>query len=135
MSKYLLTAQKIIWDTLNGNISANVYDDVPDQAPGNPTQNMPYVVIGQDQSFPFDTDSWTGEAVTVELHIWSAYRGKREVKQLMSEIYDLLHQQPLTAAGVAVLDCLHTFSSITGMAADNYIHGMVRYRLTLTEVL
>lgn len=134
MSKFLLQAQKIVFDALNGNVFAGVYDDVPDQPPGKPEQDMPYVVITGDVADPWDTDSFVGERCTIELHVWSAYQGKKECKEIMAEIYDLLHRQTLTLAGVAVVDCLQTFSTIPNVGASNYVHGICRYQLTITEV-
>lgn len=133
MSLFANTAQTLIFDTLDGVISCNVYDDVPDQTSGNPAENMPYVVIGSDQAFPFETDSFVGENITVELVFWSAYSGKKEVKGLMAEAHALLHRQTLTIAGADVVDCLHTFSSIFAMGANNYVQAVSRYRLTLKE--
>lgn len=134
MPAFLLKGQEIIYNALEGNVSGGVYDYVPDLTPGAPDDDFPYVVIGRDQSFPFDTDDCKGENITVELHVWSNYKGKKEVKTIMGEIYNLLHQQPLSATGVSVLDCLHTFSAIPNVGASNYVQGICRYRLTLTEV-
>lgn len=157
MSKFLLQAQKLVFDTLNGNVSAGVYDDVPDQPPGKPEQDMPYVVITGDVADSWDTDSWVGERCTIELHVWSAYQGKKECKEIMAEIYALLHRQSLsahvrfipvgstellTSSGdtftvlleVSVVDCLQTFSTIPNVGASNYVHGICRYQLTITEV-
>jgi len=135
MSKFANKVQALVYSTLNGNISCRVYDDVPDQPAGDPAANMPYVVIGSDQSFPFDVDEWIGERYTVELVFWSAYSGKKEVKSLMEEAYDLLHKQPLLVSGADVVDCLHTFSTILSMGANSYVQAIARYRLTITEEL
>ena len=130
---YMLAAQKLIFDTLSGNISATVYDDVPDQPPGMPASSFPYVVIGFDDAEPFDTDSFVGSQIGIELNIWTVYEGKKEAKQIMEQIYNLLHRQTLTSASASVVDCLHTFSTIPDVGASNYVHGVSRYRLTLTE--
>jgi hypothetical protein len=136
MSKFASAVQALIYDRLNGIISCNVYDDVPDQPAGDPDANMPYVVIGSDQVFPFDTDDWLGETYTVELVFWSAYSGKKEVKDLMAEAYSILHRGAnLNVSGAVVVDCLHTFSTITSMGANNYVQAIARYRLTITEEL
>ena len=135
MSGYASSASEIIYAALNGNISATVYGDVPDQPPGQPAFNMPYVVIGYDQQFPFETDDWTGEAVTIEIRFYSAASTKKQVKDLQKEVYELLHRQALTGVGVNVNDCLHRYSNIPSSNADNYVLGISRYRLTLTEVI
>ena len=135
MSQFMLKGQEIIYDALNGNISATVYDFVPDQDPGKPDDHFPYVVIGRDQSFAFDTDNWNGENITVEINVWSSYKGKKETKEIMAEIDALLHKQSLSASGVNVLDCLRTYAVIPNTGASNYTNGICRYRLTLTEVI
>ena len=80
MSGYASKAAELIYATLNGSISATVYGDVPDQPPGQPSANMPYVVVGYDQQFPFDTDSWTGEELTIEVRFFSAASTKKRSK-------------------------------------------------------
>lgn len=130
---YATEAQQLIYNTLNGSITATVFDDVPDQPPGMPADSFPYVVIGYDDLQPFDTDDQTGAEVEVELHIWSTYEGKAEVKALFAEIYGLLHRQSLSISGATVVDCLHTFSTIPEVGATKYVHGITRYRLTIME--
>lgn len=133
--KYATAVQTLIYSTLNGNISASVFDDVPDQPPGMPADSFPYVVIGYDDVSSFDTDTWTGSQFEVELHVWSTYEGKAEAKGIMEEIYGLLHRQSLSVSGAVVVDCLHTFSTIPEVGATKYVHGITRYRLTITEAI
>lgn len=133
--KFMPKAQKLIFDTLNGAISAGVYDDVPDQPPGMPEDSFPYAVIGFDDAESFDTDTWVGSQLQVEINVWSTYDGKLEAKNIMAEIYELLHRKPLVIEGATVVDCLHTFSTIPEVGIDRYVHGITRYRLTITEAL
>jgi hypothetical protein len=71
----------------------------------------------------------------VQLDVWSRYNGKLEVKTILAEIYALLHKQALTQAGVDVVDCLHVYATIPDTGASNYVHGIARYEITLTEVI
>jgi len=136
MSRYLIEAQKIVYDALNGNLpGVNVFDDVPDLPAGMPEDSFPYVVLGRDYSNAFDTDSWNGERVSVQVDVWSRYNGHKEAKEIMASVYELLHKQELTRAGVSVVDCLHVYSTIPDVGASNYVHGISRYELTLTEVI
>lgn len=130
---YALAAQELLYTTLNGAISAQVFDDVPDQPPGMPADRFPYVVIGYDDIQPFDTDDQTGAEIEFEIHVWSTYEGKAEVKQLFEQIYGLLHRQSFSISGAVVVDCLHTFSTIPEVGATKYVHGITRYRLTIME--
>lgn len=134
MSLFSSAVQAAVYAALNGNVSANVYDDVPDQLPGKPEDKMPYVVIGADQAFPFETDSHIGHNYTITLSVWSAYSGKKEAKDIMDEAFDLLHRQSISVTGADTIDCLHTYSTIMSIGANNYVQGISRYRLTITEV-
>ena len=135
MSKFLLPAQQAIFTALDQNISAAVLDDVPDLPSGMPNDSFPYVVIGRDYSNAFDTDSWSGDRVSVNLNVWTRYNGKKQAKEILAEIYNLLHKQSLTAAGFDVVDCLHVYSTIPDVGASNYVQGITRYELTITEVI
>ena len=135
MSKFMLPAQTLIYTTLTAGLSYPVYDDVPDLPIGMPNDSFPYVALGHDYTNSFDTDNWNGEKVSVQLDVWSRYNGKLEVKTILSEIYALLHKQALTQAGVSVVDCLHVYSTIPDTGASNYVHGIARYEITLTEVI
>jgi len=48
---------------------------------------LPYVTLGE-------WDKQGGKEWFVPVHVWSKKRGRREVKSLMVEIYDLLHGSP-----------------------------------------
>ena len=137
MAGFATEAGEIIYAALNGNVSAAVYGYVPDMEPGNPDHLMPYLVIGYNQDFPFDTDDWNGQNTTVEIRFYSALSSHVEIKALQEEVYNILHKKPqnLSASGVNVNDCLHRYSNIPSTNASNYMLGISRYRLTLTEVL
>lgn len=133
MSKFASIAGEIIYSALNLGLSHNVYGDVPDQIPGLPEDKFPFVAIGNDQQFPFDTDDCLGEKITVEIRIYSAKSGLKEVKDIQGEIYDILHRAEITYTGVNVVDCLHVYSNAPSTSANNYRQGISRYRLTLME--
>lgn len=133
--KYGKAAQELIYARLNGSISASVYDVVPDQPPGMPSDSFPYVVIGYDDVQPYDTDNWVGSQVEASIHVWSTYKGKDEVKDLMEEIGSLLHRKTFSIPGAEVIQCLHLGSTVPDVGATKYVHGISRYRLIITEAL
>lgn len=138
MSGLLLHAQKIIFDRLTTEVSATVYDDVPDLPEGQPDENFPYVAIGDDLSVPWEADDMIGEDITVMFHIWSRYQGKKETKTIMREIFLALNRQvtalqALAPSGVVVIDCLHEFSQIFELGDGATRHGVCRFRLRLVE--
>lgn len=89
----------------NAVASGRIYDDVPDAAASAsaPDSEFPYVVIGEMDSIPDDADGAAGrddgEMETLTLHIWSRYQGQKEVKQIMQQIKDLLHNTTITYSG------------------------------------
>lgn len=126
-------AQEIVFDALNGNISAGVYDDVPYLPEGMPRQNFPYVVIGDDSLAPWDTDDTLGKEVTLVLHVWSRTAGFKETKAIMGEIYDILNRSSLSKAGYNVVDCLCEFSEALRDPDGETRHGVMRFKLTIQK--
>ena len=135
MSSFLLSAQQLVYTALTNGLPYTIFDDVPDLPIGMPEDSFPYIVLGHDYTNAFDTDSWVGVKVSVQLDIWSRYNGKKEVKTILGEIYELMHRKSFVTPGVAVVDCLHVYSTIPDTGASNYVHGISRYEITLTEDL
>ena len=126
-------AQQTIFATLNGNVSANVYDDVPYLPEGMPRENFPYIVIGDDSLTAWDTDETLGTQIEVELHVWSRSAGFKEAKTIMGEIYTLLHMETLTATGYKIVDSLCTFSDAMRDPDGETRHGVMRFLLTVQK--
>ena len=79
-----------------GVADGRVYDDVPAKPA------FPYVQIGETQPIPDDVSpDDEGFVETITLHVWSRKRGQKEIKQILSAIYDALHQVALTVTGRA----------------------------------
>lgn len=160
MSLFMLDAQRYVYENLNGAITGSVYNDVPPMAPGDPAGDYPYTVIGYDSSVEFDTDSWNGERVTIQLDVWSSGAGAKETKEIMGEIYALLQKKKLRLPGWilregrwndlgtwddaaswidtpiidgVVVDCLHVSSNIPNTGTGTYVHGVCQYLITITE--
>lgn len=104
-------------------LSTTVYDDVPQNAA------FPYVVIGDDTSIPLDDDCGSGFESTITLHVWSIYKGRKQVKDIMGAIYAALHRQDLTITGGYLItmnfDYQDSFLDPDGVTR----HGVIRFRL------
>lgn len=91
--------------TGNAIASGRIYDRVPDSASSAtaPDSEFPFVAIGEMDSIPDDVDGASGrddgEMETLTLHIWSRYAGQKEVKEIMQQIKDKLHNVNLTVTG------------------------------------
>lgn len=124
----------LVYSELNGAISGvGIYSFVPGQDEGEPDEDFPYIVIGLDGGRPFDTDSHLGKVFDIYLHIWSRYKGAKEVREIMDQIYARLHRAQLSASGVNIIDSLEVFSQVYLEPDGKTMHGIVRYRTTVTE--
>jgi uncharacterized protein DUF3168 len=81
--------QKAIFKTLDQGLSTPVFDSVP------PGPAFPYVTIGDDVSIDGSSKIESGQEFACQVHVWSRQRGRKEVKEIIDAIDDLLHQQPL----------------------------------------
>ena len=127
-------ARTTIYDALNGNVAGvTIYDHVPFEPEGAPDSNFPYATIGDAEAIPFDNDSDLGAYVDTTVHVWSRYKGRKEVDETLDVIYGLLHRASLTLAGYKFVDSLFDFSDVFVEEDGQTRHGVIRFRLTIQE--
>lgn len=145
-----LAVQKAVFDrlvadsTLAGLLAANpnagsptvpaVYDVPPQVENSEDESAFPYVVVGDHTAGEFDTDDVNGQETTVTLHIWSRYRGKREVRQIADAIYDALHDAALTITGQHSVYCFWEFAESVPESDVQVQHEVTRFRIVTQEV-
>jgi Protein of unknown function (DUF3168) len=105
--------------------SVPVHDAVPDNEPA------PYVRIGETTDVEWDTDSSVGREVTVTIHTWSAYRGFKEVKEMMDAIKAALHNTQPAVAGEKVVLMLQEFAEVSVDSDGLTRHGVQRFRVLM----
>lgn len=120
--------QQAIYARLSAVVSVAVYDHTPQDVA------FPYVVIGEDDTvIPFDTDDSVGAESTINIHVWSRYRGWKEVKEIQREVYQALHRYELSVTGAHVVtvefDDARTFLDQDGLTR----HGVTRFRIITEE--
>lgn len=129
-----LAIQKAIYDTLTADaqlmaLVVGVYDAVP-QAPdsGNPS-DFPYIVIGDDISTEWSTNTEIGRETSLTMHIWSRYRGKKEIKNISDNIARVLDRAELTIENLhaVTIDFTQSQSFLEPDALTN--HGVIEFRL------
>ena len=120
----LLPLQQAMYDRLRSTLSCAVYDDVPD----NP--QYPYVVIGEDTSGDWSTKLVSGEEVTSTNHVYSRYRGSKEVKRILDEMVQSVTKSPLTLEGFKVVTTEVEFLQVYKESRE-IRHGVVRFRLKI----
>lgn len=115
---------------LDGNISAQVWDGVPE---GTPT---PYVDIGVSNSIPEDAHDQDGQDIEFTLHVWDDQNGSDRVKRVAAEIDALLNHRWVTFAGGRAWISRSLFEVIQEREPDGktWRHGVLRYRARSHEV-
>lgn len=78
-----------LYATLNGNISAGVYDDVPEGTA------KPYVTMGEMFSVPDNWHGGFGWDILSTIHVWTKARGYKSAIDIANEIVALLDHQVL----------------------------------------
>ena len=96
MSGFETTIQRLFLDALKADadvvdsVDGRIYDDVPQST------EYPYIVIGEDISTDESTDDGIRRISSLVVHIWSRYRGKKEVKEIQGLIELVLNRAELT---------------------------------------
>ena len=111
MSDHSLELQKSIFNALDGdstlqNLVTDVYDFVPENTA------FPYVKVGEETSLDNGTKTLQGNEHTLVIHTFSRYRGSKEVKEIMSRIYALLHESSLSVTGASLVNLRFEFSDV-----------------------
>ena len=78
MRTALLPLQKAIYDRLK--TIYPVYDEVPQGA------QFPYITFGADMMHDWSTKLKRGQTIQMDLHLWSQYRGIKEIGQMIDDI-------------------------------------------------
>jgi len=133
MSDHSLELQKSIFDTLSGDSTitstygANVYDYIPDNT------SFPYVKLGEETSVDNGTKTLQGNEHTLVIHTFSQYRGSKEVKNIMSRIYALLHESSLSVSGASLVNLRFEFSDVIKENDGLTTHGIQRFRAVVFD--
>ena len=125
--------QKAIFAKLDGSIvglsaaNISVFDDVPENT------SYPYVVIGEETAINNGSKDLDGLEYTLTVHVWSNYRGRREIKEIMQSVYENLHDTAITVTGASLVNVRQEFN--TTLAENDGItrHGVMRFRAVVFD--
>ena len=126
MSDYSVAVQTAVYNALNGNSSltsavTGIYDFVPEDT------SFPYVKVGDQTMVDDGTKDKKGSDFTLMVHTFSRYRGSKEIKEIMSLVYDILHESSLTISG-AMNNMRFEFSDIIKESDGLTTHGVQRFK-------
>ena len=134
MSDHSFELQKTIYAKLNTDntikttYSATVHDHVPQGTA------FPYIVIGEetltDDSSSKDIDF---NEFTLTIHTYSRNRGRKEAKNIMARIYELLHKATLSVTGANHINTRFEFSEVLREQDGLTYHGVQRFRTILHD--
>jgi Protein of unknown function (DUF3168) len=121
-------------DIIERNVS--VYDEVPQPDDSGDIINFPYVVVGDDQSAAWDTDTELGADITATIHTWSRYRGKKETKELQGLVYAALNraESKFDIAGYKVVLCDFLTSQSFLDTDGKTRHGVQTFRILIEKL-
>ena len=135
MSIHSLELQKTIFTLLNsasitdhaGSAITGVFDDVPEGTA------YPYIVLGEDTSISISTKDKDIHEHTLTIHVWSQYRGQKDVKTIMKQVFDTLHNSVISVSGASGINCEQEFSQ-TLLEGDGITrHGIMRFRAVVSD--
>jgi len=110
-----------------------VFDSVPQVIDAGVAADYPYITLGEDIHLEWDTDTEQGSDCTITTHVWSRYRGRKEVKEIQGRIFDMLHRASFTVTGYNLVDCFW-IQSDSFMDADGLTrHGVQTFRIIIED--
>ena len=103
-------------------LACGVYDEVVE---GN---SYPFITLGEETTIDYSTNNLVGAETTINIHIWSRYKGSKQTKQIMDKVHDLLHDVSLTVSGVNLINLRFEYSDIMRDPDGITRHGVMRFR-------
>lgn len=117
-----------IYSTLSGDtnltttLGATVVDEVKHGT------GYPFVSIGEETAVDYSTKDLVGGEYTVNIDVWSQYRGSKETKQIMDRIHTLLHNVSISVSGFNLINLRFEYSDIMRDPDGKTRHGVMRFR-------
>ena len=109
-------------NTLTSTLGSGVYDEVVEGA------TYPFVALGEETAIDYSTKNTNGGETTINVHIWSQYKGSKETKQIMDRIHDLLHDSDISVSGFNLINLRFEYSDIMRDPDGVTRHGVMRFR-------
>jgi hypothetical protein len=127
MSVGQFALQSAIYTALNvpaitTTLACGVYDEVIE---GN---SYPFITLGEETAIDYSTNNLVGAETTINIHIWSRYKGSKQTKEIMDKVHDLLHDVSLTVSGVNLINLRFEYSDIMRDPDGITRHGVMRFR-------
>ena len=99
-----------------------VYDDIPEGT------SAPYINIGEETAINDGTKAVDAVEHTLTIHVWSEYRGRYEIKHIMEQVYQNLHNAAITVSGASLVNIRQEFATTLEEPDGITRHGVMRFR-------
>lgn len=100
----------------------HVFDDVPRDPP------FPYITVGEIETRDWSTQTSRGHEHTATVNLWSRYRGRKQVQELIAEVDRVLDgAEPVLADHRLVNLSVVFWTAVRDSDGETY-HGIVRLR-------
>ena len=112
----------------NGDAITGVFDDVEEGTA------YPYITVGEETAIDAGTKDKDAHEHSITLHIWSQYRGgRKEVKEIMQQVFSALHNNDITISGASLVNIRHEFEQTLVEADGITRHGVMRFRVVVFD--
>lgn len=130
MKSPFLVLHKAIADRIVARTGREVFDATPEN------EIFPYIKMGSLDGRNWSDKFTPGQEVTSKIHIWSQYKGKKEVLEIGDEVLQALTRPPpldLGAGFYAVMDEMESHAIIEDM--DGFtLHGILTMRYLIQQL-
>ena len=104
-----------------------IYDDPPEDVV------FPFIAIGEARARDF-AGVPGAEEHDLRLYAHSRYAGRREVKRIMSAVYDAIHDAAFDVAGFRLVNLRYVFADVLRRREPDAYQGVMRYRAVTEPV-
>lgn len=128
MKSPFLVLHKAVADRIVSQTDIDVFDDTPEN------ERFPYITMGALTGRDWSDKDTPGQEVHSTIHVWSQYKGKRQILEIGDEVLQALTRTPLDlGAGFhAVVEGLDDHLVI--MDIDGFTrHGILTFRYLIQE--
>lgn len=131
MSDFIVSLQSALYDRLvmtpavANAVGGRIYDDVPSDVA------FPYIELGEISSDYAGAKDTHAERLTVTVHVWSRYEGKKEAAEIMKELRLAITSAPLVMSSGNLVLILFNFSELFRDPDGQTRHGVVRFRAVM----
>tara|TARA_R110002050_G_scaffold251760_1_gene390050 strand:+ start:30 stop:437 length:408 start_codon:yes stop_codon:yes gene_type:complete len=131
MSFHSFDLQTILYSTLNGDSTLDgivgnnkIFDHVPQDT------SYPYVVLGNITTNNRGTKTVDGNEYFVDIDVWSQYRGKKQISDIMERVYELLHDTSYSVSGADMV-----VSQVQSTIAMTEVDGLTKHGMISLSVI